>query len=121
MRLPAAAISLAPCVPCSQCSGTVRLIAGTFVFDMRPYLTSGYRRVGYHTINIVFAYLPIVYALAASRRRWLVHSVDIDIHHNLRVTIASVTTSAQLPITVLWLDGSGSNPHDSSMMFFSLV
>ena len=50
---------------------TLRLIAGTFVFDMRPYLTSGYRRLGYHAINIVFAYLPIVYALAASRPHWL--------------------------------------------------
>jgi len=50
---------------------TLRLIAGTFVFDMRPYLTSGYRRLGYHAINIVFAYLPIIYALAASRPHWL--------------------------------------------------
>ena len=44
---------------------TVRLIAGTFVFDMRPYLTSTFRRLGYHAINIVFAYLPVVYAWAA--------------------------------------------------------
>src|SRR3982074_1080914 len=44
---------------------TLRLIAGTFVFDMRPYLTNGSRRVGYRAINIVFAYLPVVYALAA--------------------------------------------------------
>ena len=50
---------------------TLRLIAGTFVFDMRPYLTSGYRRLGYQAINIVFAYLPIIYALAASRPHWL--------------------------------------------------
>ena len=50
---------------------TLRLIAGTFVFDMGPYLTSGYRRLGYHAINIVFAYLPIVYALAAGRPQWL--------------------------------------------------
>jgi hypothetical protein len=50
---------------------TLRLIAGTFVFDMRPYLTSSYRRFGYHAINIVFAYLPIVYALAASQPHWL--------------------------------------------------
>jgi hypothetical protein len=50
---------------------TLRLIAGTFVFDMRPYLTSRSRRLGYHAINIVFAYLPIVYALAASRPHWL--------------------------------------------------
>ena len=44
---------------------TVRLFAATFVFDMKPYLTNGYRRLGYHVINIVFAYLPIVYAWAA--------------------------------------------------------
>jgi hypothetical protein len=50
---------------------TLRLIAGTFVFDMRPYLTSSYRRLGYHAINIVFAYLPIVYALAAGRPNWV--------------------------------------------------
>lgn len=44
---------------------TLRLIAATFVFDMRPYLTNGYRRLGYHAINIVFAYWPVVYLLAA--------------------------------------------------------
>ena len=44
---------------------TLRLIAATFVFDLRPYLTSVYRRVGYHVINIVFIYLPVVYVLAA--------------------------------------------------------
>jgi hypothetical protein len=44
---------------------TLRLIAATFVFDMRPYLTNSYRRLGYHAINIVFVYLPIVYAWAA--------------------------------------------------------
>jgi hypothetical protein len=50
---------------------TLRLIAATFVFDMRPYLTNSYRRLGYHAINIVFAYLPVVYALAAGQPRWL--------------------------------------------------
>jgi hypothetical protein len=50
---------------------TLRLIAATFVFDMRPYLTSGARRLGYHAINIVFAYLPVVYILAASQPGWL--------------------------------------------------
>jgi hypothetical protein len=50
---------------------TLRLIAATCVFDMRPYLTSRWRRLGYHAINIVFAYLPVVYVLAASRPRWL--------------------------------------------------
>jgi hypothetical protein len=44
---------------------TLRLIAATFVFDMSPYLTNRYRRLGYHAINIVFAYLPVVYLLAA--------------------------------------------------------
>ena len=44
---------------------TLRLIAATFVFDMRPYLTNVYRRIGYHVINIVFIYLPVVYVLAA--------------------------------------------------------
>jgi hypothetical protein len=38
---------------------------------MRPYLTNRYRRLGYHALNLVFAYLPIVYALAASQPRWL--------------------------------------------------
>jgi hypothetical protein len=46
---------------------TLRLLVSTFVFDMRPYLTSTARRVGYHALNGVFAYLPIVYLLAATR------------------------------------------------------
>ena len=46
---------------------TLRLLVATFVFDMRPYLTSTARRVGYHALNIVFLYLPVVYGLAASR------------------------------------------------------
>ena len=50
---------------------TLRLIVATWVFDMEPYLTSRLRRVGYHATNVVFVYLPIVYALAAGRPRWL--------------------------------------------------
>ena len=50
---------------------TLRLIAGTCVFDMRPYMTNSYRRLGYQAINIVFVYLPVVYVLAASQPRWL--------------------------------------------------
>jgi hypothetical protein len=46
---------------------TLRLLVAAFVFDMRPYLTSAARRVGYHALNIVFAYLPVVYLLAATR------------------------------------------------------
>ena len=44
---------------------TVRLVAATFVFDVRPYLTNNFWRLGYHATNVVFAYLPCVYALAA--------------------------------------------------------
>jgi len=50
---------------------TLRLIAATFIFDMRPYLTTKYRRVGYHALNSVFAYLPVVYALAGTHPNWL--------------------------------------------------
>jgi hypothetical protein len=44
---------------------TLRLIAATFIFDLRPYLTNRYRRFGLHVVNLVFAYLPIIYFLAA--------------------------------------------------------
>jgi hypothetical protein len=44
---------------------TLRLIAATFVFDVRPYLTNTFWRLGYHATNFVFIYLPIVYVLAA--------------------------------------------------------
>ena len=44
---------------------TVRLIAATFVFDVRPYLTNNLWRLGYHATNIVFIYLPVVYAWVA--------------------------------------------------------
>jgi hypothetical protein len=50
---------------------TLRLIAATFIFDMRPYLTNSYRRLGYQAINLVFAYLPVVYVLAAAQPAWL--------------------------------------------------
>ena len=44
---------------------TLRLIAATFVFDLTPYLTNFPKRVGYHAINVVFVYLPVIYLLAA--------------------------------------------------------
>ena len=44
---------------------TVRLIAATFVFDVRPYLRNLLWRAGYHATNIVFIYLPVVYGWAA--------------------------------------------------------
>ena len=44
---------------------TVRLVAATFVFDVRPYLTNQFWRLGYHATNVVFIYLPLVYAWVA--------------------------------------------------------
>lgn len=44
---------------------TIRLAAAVFIFDVRPYLTNPLWRVGYHATNVVFIYLPIVYAWAA--------------------------------------------------------
>jgi hypothetical protein len=44
---------------------TLRLVAATFIFDVRPYVTSSLLRVGYHATNVAFVYLPVVYALAA--------------------------------------------------------
>src|SRR5207249_8341700 len=37
---------------------TLRLIAATFIFDVRPYLTNAFWRLGYHATNVVFLYLP---------------------------------------------------------------
>jgi hypothetical protein len=34
-------------------------------------MTSSYRRLGYHALNIVFAYLPIVSVVAASQPHWV--------------------------------------------------
>jgi hypothetical protein len=44
---------------------TARLLVAAFVFDLRPYLTNGWRRAGYHATNVVFALLPVVYLWAA--------------------------------------------------------
>lgn len=44
---------------------TVRLVAAAFVFDVRPYLTSGFYRLGYHATNLVFVYLVAIYVWAA--------------------------------------------------------
>lgn len=44
---------------------TGRLLVAAFVFDLRPYLTNGWRRAGYHATNFVFAVLPLIYAWAA--------------------------------------------------------
>src|SRR5262245_52011080 len=50
---------------------TLRLVVATFVFDLRPYLTTKLRRLGYNATNVVFAILPVIYLLAASQPRWL--------------------------------------------------
>lgn len=46
---------------------TIRLFAATFIFNVRPYLTNGWRRLGYKATNLVFSFLPLVYAWAALR------------------------------------------------------
>ena len=45
----------------------MRFFVATFVFDLSPYLTTTFRRVGYQATNIVFALLPVVYAWTAWR------------------------------------------------------
>src|SRR5437762_558688 len=50
---------------------TLRLVVAAFVFDMEPYLGNRFRRFGYVALNVVFAYLPVAYVLAASQPRWL--------------------------------------------------
>jgi hypothetical protein len=44
---------------------TMRLFAAVFIFDVRPYLTNTFWRVGYRATNIVFMCLPVVYGIAA--------------------------------------------------------
>ena len=46
---------------------SVRLVAGTFVFDLRPYLTNRWRRAGLAAANLVFACLPVLYGWVALR------------------------------------------------------
>jgi hypothetical protein len=42
---------------------TLRLIVAVFVFDVRPYLTNWFYRLGYQGTNLVFVYLVVVYAV----------------------------------------------------------
>jgi hypothetical protein len=44
---------------------TIRLVAAAFIFDVRPYLTNAFWRIGYHATNIVFVTLPVIYGMAA--------------------------------------------------------
>ena len=44
---------------------TARFFAGTFVFDLRAYLTNAWRRVGLTLANLVFTCLPVIYSWVA--------------------------------------------------------
>lgn len=44
---------------------TIRLVAAAFIFDVRPYLTTGLLRLGYWATNVVFTFLPFIYIYAA--------------------------------------------------------
>ena len=44
---------------------TIRLVAAAFIFDVRPYLTNTFWRIGYQATNIVFVTLPVIYGMAA--------------------------------------------------------
>jgi hypothetical protein len=44
---------------------SVRFVAGTFVFDLRPYLTNRWRRAGLAAANLVFTCLPLAYGWVA--------------------------------------------------------
>ena len=46
---------------------TVRLVVAGFVFDVRPYLTHWFYRLGYRATNLVFVYLVAIYAWTAWR------------------------------------------------------
>jgi len=45
----------------------LRLFAAAFVFDVRPYLTAWFYRLGYHATNATFIYLIAIYAWVALR------------------------------------------------------
>jgi hypothetical protein len=44
---------------------SIRLIVAAFIFDVRPYLTNWFYRIGHQATNLVFVYLVAIYALAA--------------------------------------------------------
>jgi hypothetical protein len=44
---------------------TLRLVVAVFVLDVNPYISSPLWAAGYHATNIVFAFLPALYAWAA--------------------------------------------------------
>ena len=46
---------------------SARLAVQFFVFDAKPYLKSAFLRLGYNGLTAVFAYLAVVYSVAAMR------------------------------------------------------
>ncbi len=44
---------------------SLRLCLAAFVFDVSPYLTSAFWKIGYHATNVVFALLPVIYGWVA--------------------------------------------------------
>ncbi len=45
----------------------LRLAGAIFLLDVRPYLSSPARRLGYHCLNVVFATFPLLYGWLALR------------------------------------------------------
>ncbi|MCI0536630.1 MAG: hypothetical protein L0Z50_15530 [Verrucomicrobiales bacterium] len=43
----------------------MRLFIAGFVFDVKPYLTNGFWKIGYHATSVVFGILPVIYGWAA--------------------------------------------------------
>jgi hypothetical protein len=48
-----------------------RLMVQFFVFDARPFLTTTFRRVGYHGLTLLFGVLVFIYGCAALNLPWL--------------------------------------------------
>ena len=44
---------------------SLRLAVAGFVFDLRPYLTTPWRKTGYFALNVTFTYLVVIYAWTA--------------------------------------------------------
>lgn len=45
----------------------IRLIAAIWIFDVKPYLTNTWLRIGYQATNVVFGLLPFFYGWLALR------------------------------------------------------
>ncbi len=45
----------------------IRLVAAIWILDVKPYLTSGWLRLGYGATNVVFSLLPFFYGWLALR------------------------------------------------------